>query len=213
MDSFCSQFEDVLQGNPDDALFEAATDFIIASPELQLNKRLALRFLRWFPHYYFLFDSGIRADADVARVLITRSRGSVFSTLPLCVRETPELACLAWLLNPMVAHAIPFRLRRSLCADPGMARALCHSFPQCRLSAKSIKYIPRAAFRAYSREKLTDRAAFMAYLRALHRRNINLHVDLNTQVADFLGLALERRPKYSWDARLYWIRTLKRGAV
>lgn len=203
---FYTEFKNVFQRDPDDDLFEAATERIIYDEVLSVNKHLALRFLRWFPRFYFLFHDSIQGDADVARVVITRSNGGVFKYLPSCIHENEELATLAWTLNPMMGHAIPFRLRRRICS-PQMTRALC-TFPSCRLTASFIKDIPKAAFRAYSREKLGERAAFLAYL----ERN-KLPTDLNKVVADFLDLAVERVPKHFGSKRIYWIRLLKRGAV
>jgi len=203
---FYTEFKDVFQKDPDDDLFEAATERIIYDPILSVNKHLALRFLRWFPRFYFLFHDSIQRDADVARVVIERSNGAVFKYLPGSIHENEELATLAWTLNPMMGHAIPFRLRRRICT-PKLTRVLC-AFASCRLTASFIKDIPKAAFRAYSREKLSERAAFLAYL-----ESNALPADLNKLVAAFLDLAVERVPKHFGSKRIYWIRLLKRGAV
>ena len=203
---FYTEFKDVFQSYPDDTLFEAATDRIVDDDVLSGDKHLALRFLRWFPRFYFLFHDSLQADSDVARVVITHSNGGVFKYLPSCIHENEELATLAWTLNPMMGHAIPFRIRRRICS-PQVTRALC-TFPSCRLTASFIKDIPKAAFRAYSREKLGERASFLAYL-----ESNALPTDLNKVVADFLDLAVERAPNGFGSKRIYWIRLLKRGAI
>ena len=184
-------------------LFEAANVEIIESLVLKHDKQVALVYLNCFPRYWFLFDRAIRADVDVARMLIVRSGGTLFSNLPGSVRENEDLALFAFELFPMIGYSIHYKIRRKIVTLAVACRVA--EQPNDVLSLKMMRFIPAPVRRQYARDKLAERAAFRVFLRT------SLPATLNQVVGAFLGLALGRKPP-SGCKKIYWPLYLKREA-
>ena len=197
---------DLLSMTPNDSEYSAYIDELtsLIMHGQGLTKRALYLFIAKFPDYYFVLPQSLLTQHEIARRIIQASKGRVFHNLPACIRSDPRLAALAWRLNPMMGFAIHFELRRTL-ATTSMVRYLM-KYPIDRLTAKSLKFIPRPALRQFARNAIEARAAFYLFL---HRSPLS--GVLNELIASFIPIEVERAS--SWGKKIHWIALLKRYAV
>jgi hypothetical protein len=198
---FSSDFPDELE-----PLMDQATDEIIFN-DLSMNKTVALVYLASFPRHYWLFSATVRSDLDVARVVITESGGTVFSEMPVVVRQNEELALLAFQLNPTGGYSIPFQVRRKIITLAVARRAA--QIPHDVDSLKIMRYIPAPVRRQYAREKVGERRSFAVFLKSKGANKVP--GIFNQIIGEYLGLAVGRKPR-AYGKKIYWPLYLEREA-